>query len=65
MFCARRSSPPRLRNYAQCRIPLSTFDLYSENVRNEYHQMVDSVQKAWSLVGDRLRDHGMLISEVT
>ena len=30
----------------------------TENVRNEYQGMVESLQKAWQLVGDQLRDHG-------
>ena len=30
----------------------------TENVRIEYQGMVESLQKAWQLVGDQLRDHG-------
>ena len=29
-----------------------------ENVRNEYCEMVASVNSAWSLVRDKLKDHG-------
>ena len=30
----------------------------AESVGTEYRQMVESVSKAWALVGDKLRDHG-------
>ena len=30
----------------------------TENVHNEYQGMVESLQKAWQLVGNQLRDHG-------
>ena len=35
--------------------------LHSENIRNEYQEMVESLQKAWELVGDKLRDHGTFL----
>ena len=35
--------------------------LPAEDLRMEYQHMVESIQKAWSLVGDKLKEHGTLI----
>ena len=46
--------------------PLNCYSvqLISENERNEYRKMVASVQSAWNLVRDKLKDHGILVVEL-
>lgn len=38
---------------------------FTEHMRNEYKRMVASLQKAWNLVRDTLKDHGMHISIIS
>ena len=33
--------------------------VFAENSRNEYRKRIDSLRKAWSLVGQDLKTHGI------
>ena len=35
--------------------------LYTENSRNEYRQRIESLKKAWLLVGQDLKTHGIIV----
>ena len=40
----------------------SNFLLFTEAIKNEYREMIDSVKAAWSLVGHKLKNHGNSIA---